>query len=151
MHLRTSSRKRERRRGAAAVEFAVLVPFLAFLFVIAVDYARIFYFSQTLENCARNGAYFASDYPGIYGYSSVCDAALADAPDLSPAPTVVTRYSSCVDGPFDQTTPVADGYAQVTVTWQFRSVTNFPGVPTNVTLSRAVAMQMAPITPSNYP
>jgi hypothetical protein len=49
------------RPGAAAVEFAVLLPFLAFLFIIAIDWARVFYYSVTCLNCARNGALWASD------------------------------------------------------------------------------------------
>ena len=31
-----------KRRGAAAVELAVLAPFLLFLFLITVDFARVF-------------------------------------------------------------------------------------------------------------
>ncbi len=59
-----------RRSGSAAVELAVVLPFLCFMFVISIDYARIFYFSLTMEHAARNGAYFASDYPGLYSYTS---------------------------------------------------------------------------------
>src|SRR5262245_16916603 len=55
------SRNRRSRRGVASVELAVLVPFLAFLFVIALDFGRIFYFSVTVENCARSGALYGSD------------------------------------------------------------------------------------------
>src|SRR5262249_38652771 len=60
---RSASRPQRRavRRGAAAVELAVLLPFLAFLFVIAVDWSRIFYYSMTVTNCARNGALWAGD------------------------------------------------------------------------------------------
>ncbi|HXG12134.1 MAG TPA: TadE family protein, partial [Gemmataceae bacterium] len=56
-------RTARQRRAASSVELAVLLPFLCFLFVIAIDYARIFYFGVTLENCARNGAYYCSNYP----------------------------------------------------------------------------------------
>src|SRR5205809_577937 len=83
----------KRRAGAATVELALLLPFLCFLFVIAVDYARVFYFAVTVQNCARNGAYYASNYPNnnyvyndIYGYTSLDDAILRDAGNLSPAP-----------------------------------------------------------------
>src|SRR4051794_11952174 len=58
---RLRSRKRRARFGAAAVELAVLLPFLAFLFVIAVDWSRIFYYSVIVTNAARNGALYASD------------------------------------------------------------------------------------------
>jgi Flp pilus assembly protein TadG len=49
------------RRGTASVELAILLPFLTFIFLIAVNFARVFYFSQIIENCARNGALYASD------------------------------------------------------------------------------------------
>ena len=45
-------RKRRVRKGAQVVELAFLLPFLAFMFVIAVDWARIFYYSITVTNCA---------------------------------------------------------------------------------------------------
>src|SRR5580704_16799992 len=76
-------------RAAATVELAILLPVLMFLFVVAVDYARIFYDAITVENCARNGAYYISNYPNssylyndIYGYKSVDEAVFADASNL---------------------------------------------------------------------
>jgi Flp pilus assembly protein TadG len=125
------------RRGSAAVELAVLLPFLAFLFVIAVDFARVFYYSQVVENCARQGALYASDpkAPANNLYSSVQQAALADAQGLNPQPTVTS--GSGTDG-------AGNAYVTVTVTWQFRTITGFPGVPTNVNLSRTVQMRTAP-------
>jgi Flp pilus assembly protein TadG len=114
-----------------------LFPFLTFLFVIAVDFARIFYFSQIIENCARQGALYASDpkAPANNRYASVSDAALADASDLSPQPTVSSSTGTDTAG---------NPYVAVTVTWQFQSITNFPAVPNNVTLSRTVQMRVAP-------
>ena len=125
------------RRGSAAVELAVLLPFLAFLFVIAVDFARVFYFSQVIENCARQGALYASDpkAPANNLYSSVQQAALADAPGLSPQPTVTS--TSGTDG-------AGNAYVAVTVTWDFQTITGFPGVPHSVNLSRTVQMRKAP-------
>ena len=48
------------RPGAASVELAVLLPFLGFMFVIAVDYGWIFNFALTAENAAREGALYGS-------------------------------------------------------------------------------------------
>ena len=45
--VRLGQRNREVRRGAAVVELAVLAPFLVFLLLIAVDFARIFFRSAT--------------------------------------------------------------------------------------------------------
>jgi Flp pilus assembly protein TadG len=125
------------RKAVAAVELAVLLPFITFLFVIAVDFARIFYFSQIIENCARNGALYASDpkAPASNLYSSVQEAALADAANLNPQPTVTSATGTDAAG---------NSYVAVTVAWPFQSITGFPGVPKNVNLSRTVQMRMAP-------
>lgn len=49
------------RRGAAEVELAVILPVLVLLFVVAVDYARVFHYALTVANCARNGALYGRD------------------------------------------------------------------------------------------
>jgi Flp pilus assembly protein TadG len=159
MRLNTS-RTRTHRRAVASVELAILLPFLFFLFVIAVDYGRVFYFANTLENCSRNGAYYVSDYPNsnyiynnIYGYSSLNDAVLRDASDVrdpnNPAndPTYTVGYGTNPNGPFTNATQSPDCYAQVTVYWTFNSITNFPGVPSQVYLARSTVMRVAPAMP----
>lgn len=128
------------RRGVAAVELALLLPLLLFLLVVACDYGRIFYYSQILVNCARSGALYASDpySPAAARYSSVTEAALAEATDLSPQPTVSWRYEA---GPNGRT------YVSVTAAWTFRTLINYPGIPTSVTLQRTVRVAVAPAAP----
>jgi len=128
------------RRGAAAVELAILLPFLAFMFVIAVDWARIFYYSVTITNYARQGALYGSDPIAMTQspYTSIQQAALADGPTLSPQPTVTS--SNGIDGS-------GNSYVAVTVSWPFSTLTNFPGVPSQVNLSRTVQMRVAPTIP----
>ena len=48
-----ATNKNERRSGVAATELAILLPLIALLFAIGVDWCRIFYHSVTVENCAR--------------------------------------------------------------------------------------------------
>jgi Flp pilus assembly protein TadG len=148
--LRANAIKRRPRRGAAAAELAILAPILFFMFAIAVDYARIFYFTQTLRSAARNGAYFASDYPGLYSYTNAQQVATADLSDLNPAPTFQMYYSSSPDGPFTSPTPSATGtnYVQVQVSWTFNSITNFPLVPSQRTLVGTEIMRVAQIEPT---
>src|SRR5262249_31515546 len=55
------SPRRNARTAAMAVELAVLLPVLVFLFAVGVDFARVFYYQLTIENCARNGALFGSN------------------------------------------------------------------------------------------
>jgi Flp pilus assembly protein TadG len=124
------------RRAAATVELAILLPLLVFLFAIAVDFARIFYFSQTIQNCARNGAIYASNLVTAQSpYASLQAAALADASNLDPQPTVTSTTGTDAAG---------NSYVQVTVTWQFQGLTSVPGVPTTLDLSRTVQMRVAP-------
>jgi Flp pilus assembly protein TadG len=124
-----------KRAGVAAVELAVLLPFLAFLFVIAVDWGRIFYYSVTVTNCARNGALWGVDpYTTTQSaYSNVTDAALADAPNLSPAPSVTSTTGTDSNG----------NYFECTVTYNFTTITNFPGVPSNNSIVRTVRVYQA--------
>jgi Flp pilus assembly protein TadG len=120
---------------------ALLLPLLAFLCILAVDFARIFYFSLTVANCARNGAVYASDayVREESPYQSVEEAALADASNLTnPAPTVSSTTGADVNG---------NPYAEVTVTYPFSTITRFPGIPNTVTLSRTVRMSLAPPNP----
>jgi Flp pilus assembly protein TadG len=145
------------RRGTAATEMAILLPVFAFLLVATIDYARVFYYGVTLTNCARNGAQWASNpynydptLPVQSPYKNVTDAALADAPSLSPAPSVVAKYSKTASPtPYTSTTPIAatatsTAYVEVTVTWTFTTLIPYPGIPSTVTLSRAARMEIAP-------
>jgi Flp pilus assembly protein TadG len=129
------------RKGAAAVELAILLPLLAFLFVIGVDYSRLFYYSLTVANCARNGALYGCDPTqdaAASPYTSIQQAALADASSLSPTPTVTSSYGSDSSG----------NYVEVTVTYQFQTITNYPGVPNTINISRTVRMMMIPAVPN---
>jgi Flp pilus assembly protein TadG len=132
----------ESRRGAAVVELAVLLPLLAFVFIISVDFARVYYYSITVTNCARAGAMYASDptTAAESPYANVQAAALADATNLSPAPTVSSSSGTDTSG---------RGYAEVTVRYTFRTITGFPGVPNNVELVRTVRMNISASIPKS--
>jgi Flp pilus assembly protein TadG len=158
--VRRAVRGKQNRPGAATVELAVLLPFLAFMFVIAIDWARIFYYSITVENCARNGALFMSQQQSaktitapytdsgmvnlyVNAASPVTAAALADAPDLTPTPTVTSSSGSDGNGP----------YVEVTVSYPFQTVVssfavgNFV-VPSTTQVTRTVRMYVPPEAPN---
>ena len=90
---------KKHRRGVAAAEFALLLPFLCIFLLGTIDFSRLFYSYITITNCARNGALWATDpyaNPSLgtvtatnpqSPYASVTAAALADS-NLSPTPTV---------------------------------------------------------------
>ncbi len=54
---------RARHRGQALVEFALIVPILLFLLVIAIDFGRLFYLNIGINNGAREGASYGARQP----------------------------------------------------------------------------------------
>ena len=127
---RASARSRQ---GLAVVELAVTLPLLAFLFAITIDFARVYYFSVTLTNCARAGAIYASD-PSTADespYASIQAAALSDATNLSPSPSITSSTGTDAAG-----RPIVS----VTAGYTFRSMTRFPGIPAEIALQRTVTM-----------
>jgi Flp pilus assembly protein TadG len=133
-------RAHRRRGGSAAVELAILLPLLTFLFVIVLDWSRIVYYSVVVNNCARNGAMYASDPYSLTAspYANITDAAQADAPNLSPSPAVTTASGTDAAG---------YSYVDCTVTYNFQTVTNFPGVPQTTAIVRTVRVYPAPQVP----
>ena len=152
-------RKCSARNGAQVVELALLLPLLAFLFVIVIDWARIFYYSITVNNCARNGAmymacqqsaktttspYTDSGLVNLYvnSVNPVTDAATADAPNLSPIPTVNSSTGSDTYG----------SYVEVTVSYTFQTVTGFAveffSVPSSTYVTSTCRMYVPPETPN---
>jgi Flp pilus assembly protein TadG len=137
----TEKAARRARRGAAVVELAVLLPLLVFLFLITVDFARVFYFSLTLTNCARAGALYASDPAGMpeSPFPNVEAAALADANNISPKPTISSATGVDASGRL---------YAECTAKYSFATITGFPFIPDDVALTRTVRMFVAASTPN---
>ena len=149
MLLRKNRTNQVLRPGIAAMEMAVLAPFLVFIFLVVWDFSRIFECAIIVENCARNGARWASDptyFVNQYAdpYTTVTAASLADSEGITPTPTVSSVYGT------DPNT--GDAYVQVTVTYQFTTVATYsiPGlfnIPSSISLTRTVQMQMVPAAP----
>ncbi|HTU21568.1 MAG TPA: TadE/TadG family type IV pilus assembly protein [Gemmataceae bacterium] len=129
------------RRGSAAVELALLLPLLGLLFLITVDFARLYYHYSIVTNCARNGALYGSDPTSSSEspYADVTAAALADAPDLSPQPTVSSANGTDSSG---------NPYVEVTVVYPFTTISSYPGLSNPINLTRTVQMRVAPATPN---
>jgi hypothetical protein len=114
---------------------------LTFLLMIAIDFARVYFYTLTLDNCARNGALYSSDPAAVSKYANVSGAATADGTSLSnPALT-----SSNVTA-----TPGTDGngnpYVDVSVAYKFPMITGYLGFK-EIDVSPKVRMRVAQITP----
>lgn len=105
---------RPRERGAAVVEFAVVLPILlAFLFGI-IEFGRIMSVCHTLNNAARAGARIAA-LPGATN-ASVTNAINAELSGCGLA------ADSLVFDPVDISTAVRDDPITVTVTINYESI-----------------------------
>jgi hypothetical protein len=124
-------RKSGARPAVAAVELAIMLPLLTLLFVVAIDWARVFYYDLTIWNCARQGALYGS---GAASGATIQQAALADATNLTPPPNVSSAFGTDVNG---------NPTIGVTVTWQLPLISNYPGIGKTVNLSRTVWMRIA--------
>ena len=132
------------RRGAAAVELAVLAPFLLFLFLVTVDFARVFYVQLTLNDCARNGALFAANLRSyqetgwIKPYDNAITPAVAAGQNVNPplqADQVTVTSSVGSDGNPNVT---------VTINYPFNAISQFPGLGKAVNLKASASMRVAP-------
>ena len=148
-----------RRRGTATVELALLLPFLVSLFLVATDFARVFYYTITIENAIHNAALFGGQvfdnqnqqWIGNQQYWQGPDgqlvsiesvAAKLDGTNLSPGLTASNfniRSGTDADG-----NPVNI----VTVTYTFNTIVPYPGIPSPLTITRTAQVRVAPPTPS---
>jgi Flp pilus assembly protein TadG len=144
MVIRDSRSKATKRQGSVVAEFALLAPLLALLFVVGIDFSRLFYYSLTIQTCARNGALWGCDPTAAAltsPYTSVTQAALADAGNISPTPTVTSTSGTDGDG---------NSYIEVSVSYTFHTITNYPLVPSTINLVRTVRMRMVAAEPTNF-
>jgi len=124
------------RKGATAGELAVMLPFLGYIFLVAIDYGRVFYFGVAVENAARAGALYGSlDAAHSNDTTGIQQAAQGDATNLSPLPTITSTKVTDADG---------NPEVQVTASYTFKTVVSWPGIPTTVNLTRTVAMRVLP-------
>jgi Flp pilus assembly protein TadG len=127
------------RRGAAAVEFAVLLPFLGLMFSAAVDFGRVYHVTQTLQESAFAGAMVASgtaqSSPTLGTATGAANAAIATASTLSP-PLQTSNVSVVTGNP--------GGTASVTVSYEFQLITPILGPSGTVTLQRTAVVNVAP-------
>jgi Flp pilus assembly protein TadG len=124
------------RRGAVVVELAVMVPFLCFCFVVGLDFCRVFYYTQAVQNAAAAGAsYGCQSSTNAADTNGIKAAGQADVADLNPVPKVSSSQGTDADG---------NATVSVTAQYTFNTITNYPGIPSSTTLKRTVTMRVCP-------
>jgi Flp pilus assembly protein TadG len=154
-------------RGAALIELAVSLPFLAAVLIGTIDFARAFYMAIELTDAARAGAQFASKNDiNAFSPNEIRAAALAASPRLSLVASDVTlRTVSGVEKPALCQCAANDGSTfaaaascdsacggsehmistvTVTVTKTFTRLAGFPGIPRTMSISRSATLRVSP-------
>jgi Flp pilus assembly protein TadG len=129
------------RRGVAAAELAILLPFLGLALVVAVDFCRVYHCTQVVQECARCGALYAGeavtwDRSTTTLTDAARQAAVAEGTNLNPPLRVE-----------DVTVAVSGTTATVTVTYEFRMLTSYPGIPAQPRVVRSVSVPRMPKAP----
>jgi len=120
---------------------AVLLPFLALMFFVAVDFCRAFHATQVVESCVQCCALYASgaaraDPDATTPADAAKRAAVAEGASLSPP--LQTE---------DVSVAVGAESATVTVSYRFPMVTNYLGTAGPGTITRTVTMALCPKAP----
>ena len=125
-------------RGTSLVEFALVLPLLAFLIIAMVDFGRGMAISMTLESAARSGAEYGGLFPqDTAGVTTAITEALgagltADAVSAVPqcrcAGAVVDCSAVCNGGG-------AEIYLTVRVDYAYSPILPYPGIAASYPLS----------------
>jgi TadE-like protein len=153
-----STCQRQRRKATASVELAVLLPFLVSIFLMATDFARVLYYTITIENCALNGALFGGQgfdnqnqqwignqqyWQGPNGQVVSLEKAVAELDGTNLNPPLADSNITVTTG------TDADGNTVniVTVKYTFNTIVPYPGIPSPVTIVRTAQARVAPAIP----
>ena len=129
------------RRGAATVEFALVLPVVMLFALACADFGRVVHAYVVVSNAARCGAEFGgmhkfTDFTQPHWEAELRTQVEAEMQTLSGFE--VGNLESTVT-----TSEDSDGLAEVTVTvrYPFRTAVTWPGVPTQVDLNHRVVMR----------
>lgn len=117
------------------MELALLLPVLLILFLVAVDFARVYYADITVANAARVGAQYGSMSPdNASDTGTIRELARDEASNLRPQPTVQSSQGTDASG---------NPYVEVTVSYPFSTLMNWAGLPHNFTVQKTLRMEVA--------
>ena len=130
-------------RGAAAVEFALLLPLLMLILLGTIDFGRFGFAAITVTNAARHAASACT-------YGPICnltDAQIKDrvkdeaSPNLNLDDSLITVNKNPVGGECDDLTLVPPRPClEVTVRYQFETLISWPGIPASFWITRIARM-----------
>jgi Flp pilus assembly protein TadG len=150
----TVRRNRSGYTGQAAVELALITPVLALLLVIGSDFARLFFLSIAVNNAARAGVQYGAQNVNDAVDSSGMEQAAQNDYGSSGLNVTADEFCACPNGsappiaqscsPAPACTPASDMrvYVQVQTTATFKTLLNYPGVPSTTTVTGSAVMRV---------
>ncbi|MBY0523978.1 MAG: pilus assembly protein [Gemmataceae bacterium] len=134
-----------RRKGSALVEFAVLAPFMAAIFMGAVDLSRAYYYSTTIDNCCWNGAMWGAgvfakpnwNASGQGTTTSMQQAALVDGSSLTPPLTT----SDILIATNNTTDAQGNKVSILKISYSFRTIGFYPGLSDPIAIVRTAQVR----------
>ena len=140
-----ANRKHSRQRGAVLLEFALGSTVLVFLFFGVVDLGRVHQTAIEVHSAAHAGALYGSQSEAHSSQeAAIVTAARNDANRLS-SDLAVTVQNPCQDASGVTVSCSQSGarrYVQVNVSYPFRTVSQLPFLPANLTLSRTAMIRV---------
>jgi Flp pilus assembly protein TadG len=132
---------RARRSGAAAVEFAIVLPVLVTILLGTTDFGRFSHSTIAVANAARCGAQYASMNPYDSSTQAAWTAGVVQAVtnELNQSPTfdasklTVTVTNVTESGGLHRTS--------VQVTYPFKTVINWPSLPSSFNMQQTVVVR----------
>jgi Flp pilus assembly protein TadG len=147
------------RRGAATVELAVVLPFLVLLGLFATDFARVLYYTITIENAVHNGTLFGGQVFDNQNQQWIGNTQYWQGPNgqLVSQEKVATELDGASLNPAlaDSNVNVSSGTDAdgnpvniVTITYTFSTIVPYPGIPSPIQIVRTAQVRVAPAKPS---
>ena len=145
--IRSGGHPRRKRRGAAAVELAILLPLMVLLTLGSVDFGRFAYNFIAVTNAARAGAAYAM----MNNYTSTTYNTWVNSVTAA-AQAEMTGQAGYIPSNMTVTAPVVTVESsglrrvQLTVSYPFQTVVNWSwlglNLPSSVTLQRTIVVRL---------
>lgn len=137
-------------KGQSALELALIAPILAFLLIATADFARVFYVSITLNNAARAGVQYGSqsaiqagDINGMIAQAEMDGANVSNITATASQCTCSSQTSSvaaCASSYCSANSTAT--FVVVNTSATFKTIVNYPGIPSSTALSGKAIMQV---------
>ncbi len=131
-----------RRRGLAAVEFALILPLLITLVLGCVDFGRFAYSYIAVTNAARVGADFASIHPVTIITRAAWEAKIRTAVEAELPEPPFAHGEIVIPSPVIADEGMGIKRVAVTVSHPFRPIVSWPMLPGDLNLTRTVTMRV---------